>query len=203
MRFRLSRSIMGPNCPVTAKGHVRRPKTTSGPALQFKYGAPLLSSALRHGIGQSACEIIFDPKSSDPNQSTENKFGLNADHDKFDAAVAPNQDQFKEIVENAFIATSRDNLSTFSTDVDTASYAIVRRFLMQNTMPPKDAAKVFDGPMVLFEDQRFDYGEQRMVGIGLVSALVVHVESDETIHVISMRKADSDETNLYYQNARL
>ena len=66
-----------------------------------------------------------------------------------------------------------------------------------------DAAKGFDGPMVLFEDQRFDYGEQRMVGIGLVSALVVHVESDETIHVISMRKADSDETNLYYQNAGL
>ena len=67
-----------------------------------------------------------------------------------------------------------------------------------------DAAKVFQGPMVLFEDQRYDYGEQRMIGIGLLGALVVlvvHVESDETIHIISMRKADSDETNLFYQNA--
>lgn len=43
-----------------------------------------------------------------------------------------------------------------------------------------------------------------MIGIGLLGALVVlvaHLESDETIHIISMRKADSDETNLFYQNA--
>ncbi len=67
-----------------------------------------------------------------------------------------------------------------------------------------DAHQVFAGPMVLFADDRVDYGEQRMIGIGLLDALVVlivHVESDETIRIISMRKADSDETNLYYQNA--
>ena len=67
-----------------------------------------------------------------------------------------------------------------------------------------DAKKVFAGPMVLFEDRRTDYGEQRMIGIGLLGALVVlvvHVESDETIHVISMRKATHNETNLYYQDA--
>lgn len=66
-----------------------------------------------------------------------------------------------------------------------------------------DAGKVFAGPMVLFEDDRDDYGEQRMIGIGLLDhlvVLIVHVESDESIHIISMRKADSDETNLYYQN---
>ena len=67
-----------------------------------------------------------------------------------------------------------------------------------------DAKKVFTGPMVLFEDQRTDYGEQRMIGIGLLGELVVlivHVESDATIHVISMRKADNHETNLFYQSA--
>ena len=67
-----------------------------------------------------------------------------------------------------------------------------------------DAKKVFTGPMVLFEDQRTDYGEQRMTGIGLLGELVVlivHVESDATIHVISMRKADNHETNLFYQSA--
>ena len=66
-----------------------------------------------------------------------------------------------------------------------------------------DAAKVFAGPMVLFEDDRADYAEQRMIGIGLLEylvVLIVHVESDETIHIISMRKADSDETDIYYQN---
>ena len=66
-----------------------------------------------------------------------------------------------------------------------------------------DAAKVFAGPMVLFKDQRADYGEQRMIGIGLLESLVVlivHVESESNIRIISMRKADSNETNLYYQN---
>lgn len=67
----------------------------------------------------------------------------------------------------------------------------------------KDASRVFDGPLVLFEDGRHDYGEQRMIGIGLLDflvVLIVHVERDEEIRIISMRKADSDETDLYYQN---
>lgn len=67
----------------------------------------------------------------------------------------------------------------------------------------KDAPRVFDGPLVLFEDGRYDYGEQRMIGIGLLDflvVLIVHVERDEEIRIISMRKADSDETDLYYQN---
>ena len=66
-----------------------------------------------------------------------------------------------------------------------------------------DAEKVFAGPMVLFEDDRTDYGEQRMIGIGLLDYLVViivHVETDDTVRIISMRKADNDETNLYYEN---
>ena len=67
-----------------------------------------------------------------------------------------------------------------------------------------DAPEVFAGPMVLIEDSRTDYGEQRMIGIGLpdcLVVLVVYVETDETIRIISMRKADSDETDLFYQNA--
>ena len=67
-----------------------------------------------------------------------------------------------------------------------------------------DAERVFAGPMVLFEDDRVDYGEQRMIGIGLldtVVVLIVHVEDDMTIHIISMRRADSNEADTYYQNA--
>ena len=67
-----------------------------------------------------------------------------------------------------------------------------------------DAEKVFAGPLVLFEDGREDYGEQRMIGIGLLETLVVlivHAESDDSICIISMRKAESDETDLFYRNA--
>lgn len=71
-----------------------------------------------------------------------------------------------------------------------------------------DASKVFDGPLVLFEDRRSDYGEQRMIGIGLWISRwwIVHVErgvdeeESEEIRIISMRKADRDETDLFYQN---
>ena len=57
--------------------------------------------------------------------------------------------------------------------------------------------------MALFEDDRQAYGEQRMIGIGLLESLlvlIVHVESETHIRIISMRKADSNETDLYYQN---
>jgi len=65
-----------------------------------------------------------------------------------------------------------------------------------------DAEKVFAGPMAVFEDTSADYGEQRWIGIGLLDflvVLIVHVELDGTIQIISMRKADSNETNLFYQ----
>jgi hypothetical protein len=67
-----------------------------------------------------------------------------------------------------------------------------------------DAEKVFAGPLILVEDNRHDHGEQRMIGIGLLDflvVLIVHVESDHEIRIISMRKATSDEIDLFYRNA--
>lgn len=67
-----------------------------------------------------------------------------------------------------------------------------------------DAPRIFEGPMVLLGDMRADYGEQRMIGIGLLRSLVVlvvHVESADTIRIISMRKANAQETDLFYRNA--
>jgi uncharacterized DUF497 family protein len=67
-----------------------------------------------------------------------------------------------------------------------------------------DAAAVFAGPTFTWEDVRFDYGEQRWISMGLwgsqVVVLVVHTESEEEIHVISIRKADKDEQKLYFNN---
>ncbi|MCX4242736.1 vWA domain-containing protein [Paraliomyxa miuraensis] len=44
--------------------------------------------------------------------------------------------------ENAFVTVADDPRSTFSIDVDTASYSNVRRFLQDGTMPPPDAVRV-------------------------------------------------------------
>ncbi|HEY9171041.1 MAG TPA: VWA domain-containing protein, partial [Verrucomicrobiae bacterium] len=44
--------------------------------------------------------------------------------------------------DNDFVAVATEPLSTFSIDVDTASYANVRRFLNEGQRPPRDAVRV-------------------------------------------------------------
>jgi Ca-activated chloride channel family protein len=63
-----------------------------------------------------------------------------------EAAVAADQEHntesYDQVVENAFLAVAKNPLSTFSIDVDTASYANTRRFLAQGQLPPKDAVRI-------------------------------------------------------------
>lgn len=49
---------------------------------------------------------------------------------------------YDEIAENAFVATSQHPLSTFSIDVDAASYSNVRRFIDNGMLPPAGAVRV-------------------------------------------------------------
>jgi Ca-activated chloride channel homolog len=53
-----------------------------------------------------------------------------------------NTEAYDRITDNPFIRVTQDPLATFSIDVDTASYANVRRFINQNTLPPKDAVRI-------------------------------------------------------------
>jgi Ca-activated chloride channel family protein len=53
-----------------------------------------------------------------------------------------NNESYNAITDNGFIAVSQQPLATFSSDVDTASYANVRRFITQNQWPPKDAVRI-------------------------------------------------------------
>ena len=57
--------------------------------------------------------------------------------DADNVAGAPfNTEAYDHIVDNPFLAAARNPLSTFSIDVDTASYANVRRFLTEGRLPP-------------------------------------------------------------------
>ena len=49
---------------------------------------------------------------------------------------------FKHYGVNPFIDTEEDHLSTFAMDVDTASYAVARRFLMDGHLPDPDSVRV-------------------------------------------------------------
>lgn len=51
-------------------------------------------------------------------------------------------EQYNTINDNQFIKTKEDASSTFSIDVDKASYSNVRRFLNDREMPPKDAVRI-------------------------------------------------------------
>ena len=55
---------------------------------------------------------------------------------------SPSIETYSPIRENRFHVVADEPLSTFSIDVDTASYANVRRFLNAGTLPPADAVRV-------------------------------------------------------------
>jgi Ca-activated chloride channel family protein len=62
----------------------------------------------------------------------------------FEGPTPPGLDteSYDRIDENPFLAARDNPTSTFSIDVDTASYANVRRFLDQGSLPPPDAVRL-------------------------------------------------------------
>lgn len=56
--------------------------------------------------------------------------------------IQHNTEEYDFIAENRFKEVTDDPLSTFSIDVDRASYSNLRRFLNRNQLPPKDAVRI-------------------------------------------------------------
>ena len=66
----------------------------------------------------------------------------------------------------------------------------------------RDVRKVFYGPLVEELDEREDYGEERVVALGMVGLLVlsvVYTKRGETIRIISARRADIDDEQIYFR----
>ena len=64
----------------------------------------------------------------------------------------------------------------------------------------EDAEQVFSGPCVTFEDDRFDYGEERLITLGLLAGRVVgiaHAPRDEGTRITSMRTGNRREQQIY------
>ncbi|MGC2235672.1 MAG: VWA domain-containing protein [Pyrinomonadaceae bacterium] len=73
--------------------------------------------------------------------SSTNTSAFSASKQTFDDEVTKGE-RYAEINENPFLEVTRAPLSTFSIDVDTASYANVRRYLNDGNLPPKDAVRI-------------------------------------------------------------
>lgn len=53
-----------------------------------------------------------------------------------------NTEAYDHIAENIFLSAASDPVSTFSIDVDRASYSNIRRFISGGGLPPKDAVRI-------------------------------------------------------------
>lgn len=88
-----------------------------------------------------------------------------------DAMILPpvslEQESYNPVGENAFVLAARNPLSTFSIDVDTASYANVRRFLQSNTLPPPGAVRAEE----MINYFHYDYPEPTNGDIGIHTEL--------------------------------
>jgi Mg-chelatase subunit ChlD len=69
--------------------------------------------------------------------------------------VVPSTERSIRFADNPFHGVAEQPLSTFSIDVDTASYANVRRFLTAGQRPPRDAVRIEE----LVNYFRYDYPE--------------------------------------------
>lgn len=68
-----------------------------------------------------------------------------------------------------------------------------------------DAPLVFERTTYTFEDDRFSYGEQRFVSLGLLAGIpvtVVHTENEHEIRIISFRKATKREAQIYFSEVQ-
>ena len=61
---------------------------------------------------------------------------------EFAPSVAENTESYSDAPQNALKVTAEDPVSTFSIDVDTASYAVVRSSLMNGQLPPPEAVRI-------------------------------------------------------------
>lgn len=63
-----------------------------------------------------------------------------------------------------------------------------------------DAARIFEGFTLTFEDDREDYGEERLVTFGRMGRNIVAcvwTQRGDNRRIISLRKAEKDEREIY------
>ncbi|RYU86203.1 DUF3520 domain-containing protein [Mucilaginibacter terrigena] len=85
------------------------------------------------------------------------------------SAPAPieNDESYKGITENAFTSAASAPLSTFSVDVDAASYSNVRRFINNGQLPPADAVRV---------EEMINYFNYNLAGPADGGPVAIHTE---------------------------
>jgi uncharacterized DUF497 family protein len=80
-----------------------------------------------------------------------------------------------------------------------------RENIRKHALDFADAWQIFDAPVLVNLDTREDYEEVRQVGIGLLKnfvVVVVYIESEDVIRLISLRKALKHERTRFEETLR-
>ena len=116
---------------------------TSGLRKPLSSSSTLQSRAQQNSDGSVGYD--FAPASQDRGYASDSKDSKALGFDWYlgnSAQGQLNTATYPHIVENSFLLARNAPLSTFSIDVDTASYANMRRFLNEGRMPPRDAVRI-------------------------------------------------------------
>jgi autotransporter-associated beta strand protein len=99
--------------------------------------SPLLASthSTRSMVKDSSSVSNLEKSNADPSPENTQTFGDRRQ-------PPPTNESYTPIQENPLTPVLREPLSTFSIDVDTASYANTRRFLNHTSLPPRDAVRI-------------------------------------------------------------
>ncbi len=129
----------------------RTPSRGSSPAVAARSPAPALPTESAggggggFGGGGDALTSLRRPAAA-AEMLQRHRLGLTPESPEFrHARVQPppnDREDYGHLEDNDFASPLVSPLSTFSVDVDTASYANVRRFLNDGQLPPKDAVRI-------------------------------------------------------------
>lgn len=96
-------------------------------------------------VRRPAPSIPSRPKAKRPAPSTPAVSRFSVRYEKFRRPApraAFNTEEYKTTNENPFLMVAGNPLSTFGVDVDTASYAMTKRMVRRNNLPPKHAVRI-------------------------------------------------------------
>jgi uncharacterized protein len=77
-----------------------------------------------------------------------------------------------------------------------------RKNVAKHGLSFEDAELVFTGSCITFEDDRFAYGEERLITLGLLAGrlvVIAHSPRDDGTRIISMRKGNRREQEIYQE----
>lgn len=90
----------------------------------------------------SKAEYFYNPQGTSSNNGYFKKAKEKGNYSYYSGEKEQNTEEYSHIQDNNFKDALKDPLSTFSIDVDKASYSNMRRYLNYNQLPPADAIRV-------------------------------------------------------------